>query len=280
MASERKESGTNLTVSWPARPSLVAEINDIKRHLDLLVLLVQKDLKVKYKGTALGFFWSLLNPLLMMIVYALVFSVIVRFQVERYPVFLLAGLLPWNAFTTMITAASTSVIANANLVRRVRFPLEFLPLTSVLSGLVNLLLSLGILLIFALAFRQPLGPPLLVLPLLLVLQTLFTTGVCLILSALLVYFRDIEYLVTVGLTTLFFLTPVIYRLDFLGGSRLATFVKVNPLTWLIVSYQDIWHENRWPNPRYLLAFAVTSVLLLLVGRLVFRRLQRRFAEEV
>src|ERR1700730_4451170 len=280
MAFKPKESGTNLTISWPARPSLVAELHDIKGHLDLLVLLVQKDLKVKYKGTALGFFWSLLNPLLMMVVYALVFSIIVRFQIARYPVFLLAGLLPWNAFTTMITAASTSLVANANLVRRVRFPLEFLPLTSVLSGLVNLMLSLAILLVFALLFRQPLGAPLILLPLLLVIQLVFTTGVCLVLSALLVYFRDLEYLVGIGLTALFFLTPIIYPLSAVGGNRLAIILKLNPMTWLITSYQSIWHDNAWPKPSYLVAFAAMSLLVLLLGRFVFRRLQGRFAEEV
>ena len=265
---------------WPSRRSVVEEIGDVVRNRDLLLLLVLKDLKVKYKGTALGFFWSLLNPLLMMVVYTLVFSVLVRFQIERYPVFLLSGLLPWNAFTAAITAASTSMVANANLVRRVRFPLEFLPLTSVLSGLVNLVLSLVILLVFALAFRQPLGPPLIALPLLLVLQALLTTGICLVLSALLVYFRDIEYLVGIGLSALFFMTPVIYPLSAVGGNKLGLVLRLNPMTWLVTSYQSIWHENTWPKPSYLVALACTSVLMVLLGRLVFRRLQGRFAEEV
>jgi lipopolysaccharide transport system permease protein len=268
------------TYRWPSRRKVLEELADIARHRDLLILLVQKDLKVKYKGTALGFFWSLLNPLLLMVVYSVVFSVLVRFQIERYPVFLLSGLLPWNAFVATITSASTSLVANANLVRRVRFPLEFLPLTSVLSGLVNLVLSLAILLVFALLFRQPLGAPLIMLPLLLVIQLVFTTGVCLVLSALLVYFRDLEYLVGIGLTALFFLTPIIYPLSAVGGNRLAIILKLNPMTWLITSYQSIWHDNAWPKPSYLVAFAAMSLLVLLLGRFVFRRLQGRFAEEV
>jgi lipopolysaccharide transport system permease protein len=266
---------------WTATSGLAAEVAEIIKRRDLLVLLVQKDLKVRYKGTALGFFWSLLNPLLMMLVYTAVFSVISRFPIPRYPLFLLSGLLPWNAFAIAITTASMSVIANANLVRRVHFPLEFLPLTSVLSGLVNLLLSLGILLIFALAYRQPLGLPLLALPLLLLLQLIMTTGICLILSSLMVYFRDIEYLITVGMTAFFFGTPVLYSLSTMRhGSTFATFLQFNPMTWLITSYQAIWHENRWPDPHYLLAFSVLSVVVLIVGRLVFRRLEGRFAEEV
>jgi lipopolysaccharide transport system permease protein len=269
-----------LVYRWPARRSLVDELTDAVRHRDLLLLLVQKDLKVKYKGTALGFFWSFLNPLLMMIVYSVVFSILVRFQVQRYPIFLLSGLLPWNAFALTLQAASVSLIANSNLVRRVRFPLEFLPLTSVLSGLVNLVFSFGILLVFALAFRQPLGLPLLALPLLLVLQLLLTLGICLCLSALLVYFRDIEYLIGVGLTAFFFLTPVIYPLSAISSNPVGSVLRFSPMTWLITSYQSIWHENAWPDPVSLGALAAVSVVLLLFGRWVFRRLQGRFAEEV
>ncbi len=265
---------------WPARRSVLEEITEAVRHRDLLTLLIQKDLKVKYKGTALCFVWSLLNPMLMMLVYAVVFSVIARFPIQRYPVFLLSGLLPWNAFTAAVSSASTSLIANANLVRRVRFPLEFLPLTAVLSGVVNLLLSLVILVIFALAFRQPLGLPLITLPLLLVMQVLFTTGVCLLLSALDVYFRDVEYLVGIGLTALFFLSPVIYPLSSVSGNRLAIFLQLNPMTWLVTSYQAIWHDNSWPRLDYVGAFAVAAVVMMLFGRYVFRRLEGRFAEEV
>ncbi len=265
---------------WPARRSVIDELRDVVRHRDLLLLLVQKDLKVKYKGTALGFFWSFLNPLLMMIVYTVVFSILVRFQVQRYPIFLLSGLLPWNAFALSLQAASVSLVANSNLVRRVHFPLEFLPLTSVLSGLVNLVFSFGILLVFALVFQQPLGLPLLMLPVLLLLQLVLTLGMCLCLSALLVYFRDIEYLIGVGLTAFFFLTPVIYPLSAVSTSRVGFFLRFNPMTWLITGYQSIWHDDAWPDPVSLGALAVSSIALLLFGRWVFRRLQGRFAEEV
>ena len=268
------------TYRWPARRGLLEELSEALRHRDLLLLLVQKDLKVKYKGTALGFIWSLLNPLLMMIVYSVVFSVLVRFQVHNYPIFLLSGLLPWNAFSLSLQAASISLITNSNLVRRVHFPLEFLPLTSVLSGVVNLVMSFGILVVFALVFRQPLGLPLLMLPVLVMLQLVFTSGVCLCLSALLVYFRDIEYLIGVGLTAFFFLTPVIYPLSAVGKSQVGFLLNFNPMTWLITGYQAIWHDNAWPDPTFLVALAVASIAMLLFGRWVFRRLQGRFAEEV
>lgn len=267
--------------TWPERRSLAGELTDIIRHRDLLMLLVQKDLKVKYKGAALGFLWSLLNPLLMMLVYSVVWSLITRFPIHNYQLFILSGLLPWNAFAAIIPGATVSLVGNSNLVRRVRFPLEFLPITPVLSGVVNLVLSLCLLVGFAVVLRQPLGLPLLALPLLLVLQVILTSGICLILSAVLVYFRDVEYLISVGLTAWFFLTPVIYPLQALPGhGRAAFFIGLNPMTWLVTSYQAIWHDNSWPDWRSMAALAVFSVLMLLIGRLVFRRLERRFAEEV
>lgn len=264
----------------PRLSSVMAGLMRMASHRDLLVLFVQKELKIKYKGTALGFLWSLLNPLLMMVVYSLVFSLIGRFQVERYPIFLLSGMLPWNAFTISISTASMTIVGNGNLIRRVNFPREFLPLSAVFASIINLILSLLILFAFALVYRQPLGPPLIVLPLLLLLQLMLTAGVCLVLSGLMVYFRDIENLVTIAITVLFFVTPIIYPLSALGHHNLRWVLQLNPMGWLVGAYQSIWHDNVWPDPHFLLALAATSVASLAFGMWAFRRLEIRFAEEV
>ncbi|HXM55914.1 MAG TPA: ABC transporter permease [Candidatus Dormibacteraeota bacterium] len=249
-------------------------------HRDLLVLLVRKELKIKYKGTMLGFLWSLLNPLLMMVVYSVVFSLLVRFQVPRYPIFLLSGMLPWNAFTIALSTASMTIVGNGNLIRRVSFPREFLPLASVLASVINLVLSMAVLLGFALVFRQPLGAPLLLLPVLLLLQLVLTAGICLVLAGLMVYFRDIENLITIAITVVFFVTPVIYPLSALGHSGVRQFLELNPLLWLITAYQNVWHDDRWPDPHSLLALTLTSVVALALGLWAFRRLEPRFPEEV
>jgi ABC-type polysaccharide/polyol phosphate export permease len=260
---------------------VIASGLELFSRYDLLVLLVQKELKLKYKGSVLGIFWSLLNPLLMMAVYALVFSIIFKFTIPRYPVFLLAGLLPWSFFQSSITGSTMSVILNGHLVRRVKFPIDFLPTTTVLANLFNVLPSFAVLLVFTFFYRQPVGLPLLALPLLLALQVVFTIGLGLGLSALTVYFRDLEHLIPIGITVWFYGTPVIYPLSiFAGHPNVHALLLLNPMTWLITAYQDIWHENRWPDPVQLGIFALCALASWIAGTLIFRRLEGRFAEEV
>ncbi len=253
---------------------------DFFARRDLLLLLVQKELKIKYKGAALGFLWSLLNPILMTIVYSVVFELIARFSVENYPLFLLAGLMPWNAFVIGVTSSTTAILSNSHLVSRIRFPLEFLPLTSVLANLVNLLPSFVVLVALAVLLRQPLGAPLLALPLLLVLQTVLSCGIALILSAVTVYFRDVEYLVAIGMTVWFFVTPILYPLSTVHSGKFHTLVLLNPMTWLMESYQRIWHQNAWPDPHFVLALTGAAALFAVIGIVVFKRLQDRLAEEL
>lgn len=253
---------------------------DLFRHRELLLLLIQKDLKIRYRGTFLGFLWSLLNPLLMMVIYSAVFTFIARFPTHRYPVFVLSGLLPWTAFSASLSAGAISILVNGNLVRRVPFPSDVLPLTAVLSNLVNFLPGLALLLPLAIVTGSPIGWSLLAVPLLLILQCVFTAGLTLALAAITVHLRDLQHLVALGLTMWFFVTPIIYPLDFLKGTTLHTLLLFNPMTWLAVSYQQIFHDGAWPAPTYLLAFAAASIVSLAAGSVIFRRLQSRFAEEV
>ena len=273
-------SATGITSRGVARVPLADQLRDLADHRDLLSLLVRKELKVKYRGTMLGMLWSLFNPLLLMAVYTAVFSVITRFPMPNYPIFLLAALLPWTAFAASLSSSVRSIVGHGNLVRRIRFPVAVLPTSMVIANVVNLLPGFAILLVFALFSRQPLGLPLVGLPLLVVLQLMFTLGVALVLSALNVYFRDLEYLVGVALMVWFFGTPVLYPLSAFAGKPVGVLIKLNPMTWLIDSYQRIWHANQWPDGRYLLGFAAAACLTLVIGGLVFGRASRRFAEEV
>ncbi len=251
----------------------------ILAYWELLSNLVARDLRTRYRGSVLGIFWSLLNPLLLMLVYTVVFSVIVRINIKPYPVFLLAGLVPWNAFAQTLTTATTSVTDNAGIVRKVFFPLEVLPLSAVLSTSVHLLISIGLLAALTLVFGVGIGLTILFLPLLLLFQILFTTGISLLLAGGQVYFRDVQYFLSVLITIWFFGTPIVYSID-LVPHRLRPFFEANPMAWLISSYQDIWFYHRPPGVLHLIGFAIVAVIVAVGGIMAYRAMSRRFAEEV
>ncbi|MEO6798019.1 MAG: ABC transporter permease [Candidatus Dormibacter sp.] len=265
-----------------ARPQTIGLrqwLDEIVAYSELLTNLVARDLKTKYRGSFFGIFWSLLNPLLLMLVYTLVFSLIVRVNIHPYPVFLLAGLVPWNAFAQSLIQATTSVTDSRGIVSKVAFPRQVLPLSAVLSGSVNFLISLGLLAILTVVLHPHLGWSILLLPLLVLLQVTFTFGLGAILAAAQVYFRDVQYFVGVFLTAWFFLTPVVYSIDFVPP-RLRPILLLNPMAWDISSFQAIWFYGRIPSVGYLVLFAAVAGLSLLLGIIVFGRLSRRFAEEV
>src|SRR5713226_4021824 len=270
----------------PARPSRARAfrrgVEEVLAYWELTTNLIARDLKTKYRGSVLGVFWSLLNPLLLMVVYTAVFSVIVRVPVPGngpYPVFLLAGLVPWNAFAQSLTNATTSVVDNAGIVRKVYFPLEILPVSAVLSASVNFLISLTLLAALTIIFGVHLGLSVLLLPFLILLQIAFTIGLGSLLAAFDVFFRDVQYFLSVLLTVWFFGTPVVYSLD-LVPHRLRAVFLANPMAWLVSCYQSIWVYGRMPRWTYLGAFTVVALAMLAVGLLGYGRLKRRFAEEV
>ena len=254
-------------------------LDEVIAYSELLGNLVTRDLKTKYRGSFFGIFWSLLNPLLLMLVYTLVFSIIVRVNIHPYAVFLLTGLVPWNAFAMSLTSATNSVIDNAGIVRKIYFPLQILPLSAVLANTVNFAINIGLLAILTVIFRAKFAPTMLLLPVLVILQLLFTYGLGSMLGAAQVYFRDVQYFLGILLTAWFFLTPVVYSLD-LVPPKLRLVLAINPMAWDISSLQDIWFYGRLPRWPYLLGFTAVSLLTLVVGIVAYGRLSQRFAEEV
>jgi lipopolysaccharide transport system permease protein len=274
--SARRPAGKDATV--PARTRSDRR-DSLMAYLELLGNFVARDLKTKYRGSVLGIFWSLLNPLLLMLIYTVVFSVIVRVNIKPYPIFLLAGLVPWNAFAQTLTSATTSVSQSANIVRKVHFPLEILPLSAVATASVQLLISLALLACLALVFGVGIGLSIVFLPVLVLLQLVFSLGLGSLLAAVQVYFRDVEYFLTVLLTVWFFGTPIVYSLD-LVPARYRTIFEANPMAWLISSYQDIWFYKRPPGWTPVVGFFLVAVFTAAIGLSTYRRLSRRFAEEV
>lgn len=269
--------------------SLWAHARELWRYRDLIRNLVVRDLKARYKNSVLGFLWSLLNPLGMMFVFMFVFTVMIPSQVDRFPIFLLCGLLPWNFFSAGVMVGITSITGNANLVKKVYFPREVLTISSVLANLVNFLLGLVVLFAVLLISRSPLSPWLWLLPVVILIQTCFVLGVAFVLSTLNVFYRDTIMIMDVVMLAWFFLTPVVYPITTLPSAYqfLGLTVNVhrwmyvlNPMASLIAAYRDLLYWGYRTDLDFLMRTAVTAFAVLAFGYWFFVRFRDRFAEEV
>lgn len=267
----------------PARKGapVASQALEAVRYTSLIRNLVAKDLKVRYKNSALGFLWSLLNPLLMMVVFTFVFTQLLNQHIPDFPVFVLVALLPWNWCATAITAGTTMLIDNASLINKVYFPRVLLPISGVLSSGVNYVLSLPALFLIMAAFGVPFTPWIVVIPIIVLTQALFLIALVLILAPLNVYFRDTMVLVEVGLTAWFFMTPVFYDIKSIVSPALAAWMyRLNPMAAIIEEYRIILYHGAVPDPLFMGRALMTSVVLLIVGYLIFVRLSRNLGEHL
>jgi lipopolysaccharide transport system permease protein len=260
------------------RPSPIAEV---WRFRQLIALLVARELKVRYKRSLLGMLWTMLNPLLLMIVYTVVFTTILRAALPNFSIFLLAGLLPWLYFSTALMQGLMSILVNQELVRKIRLPQAVFPLSVVGSNLVNFTLSLIPLFAMMAALRQPFTPALLFLPAAAIILTLFCAGVTLLFATATVFFRDVRHLTEVLLQMLLYLSPVLYDLKQLGAHRSWWFqlfrleLWVNPLSYLIPLVRDPVYYGRLPSLSTVVVALLWASGALLVGFAVFTRLEPR-----
>jgi len=265
-------------------------LRDLWRHRALVGVLVAREVKARYRGSVLGFFWSLLNPLLMLAVYALVFQLLLPNRspsTSPYALFLFCGLLPWNWLSSAVTDSAASLLTHGALLRKILFPAEVLPAVSVLAQGVHFLLALpvllGALLLGALgAFgpRIPLGWPLVQVAGLLVLQALLLLGIGLFLAALTVHFRDVKDLLQTALSVLFFATPILYTLNDLPRTRMTGLLSLNPLAPLFSGWHDALFYGRFSPPSTWGAAAAVSLAAFVVGFAFFDRLRDSFPEAV
>ena len=267
-------------------------LRKLPRYRGLIQSLVARELKARYRGSVLGFFWSFFNPLLLLLVYTFVFTVVLPGgwdeKLGPRALFLFCGLLPWTWFSSSLIESSNILIAGGNLIKKVMFPAEVLPIVSVLANLVHFLFGLIILVVFLIYYKAPLQLSELVwFPVVVLVQLLLTLGLALILSAMTVHFRDIKDILANVLTLWFFATPIIYPISDinrpLSGTPAwaKTLINLNPFTHLAVSYQEIlFYEGPFGHWKWLLALGVGSLLLFLFGYFLFDRLRDSFAEEV
>ena len=252
---------------------------ELYHYRELLKTNVKKDIRGKYKGSFLGILWSFINPLLQVLVYALVFPYIMKVETENYLIFLICGIIPWTWFVTSISQGTTSITNNANLIKKVYFPREILPISVVTSGLINFLISCLIILIFVLLGGLGISWHLIFLPFIIIIQYLFTLALIFVLSAINVYVKDVEYIVSFIINMLFYATPILYTTEMFSGPILWIF-RLNPLAHLINAYRDVFYVHHIPNLVNLGILLGISILLVVICYIIFKKLEKRFAEEV
>jgi len=255
------------------------KLKEIYNYRQMLESLVLTDLRTRYKGSFLGFFWTLLNPLLMLLVYSIVFKFIVRIDMENYTAYLFIGLISWSLFSQAITSGAGAIVRNAGLVKKIYFPKEILPLSIVLGGVVNYLFSLLILFPILFIHKINLGWPLLMLPLILLIHMMFTLAMTLLISSLNVYFRDLEHIMSVVIMAWFYLTPIVFTSSMIP-EKIAFIFNLNPLKVIIESFHKVFFFNEFPDFISLGIVMLLSVLLLKFSFSVFDKLSRNFAEEI
>ena len=260
---------------------MIAQLGTLVRYRMLIRSLVGRELKARYRGSILGFFWSFVNPLLLLLTYWLVFTYMLpgvrEKSVEPYFLFLFCGILPWTWFQASIAESAGVLIAGSNLIKKVLFPAEILPVVTVAANMVHFLLGLPILLLF-LAWNGHLAPSALLLPLPMLVQLLFTVGLALFVSALTVHFRDIQSILTHLLHLWFFATPVLYAMPETG--RMHAVLRLNPLAHVLVSYQEMLFFGEFRHRRGLLLAALAALAMFALGAWLFDRLRDTLAEEV
>ncbi len=269
--------------------AIIAHLKELWSYRELIYNLVVRDLKVRYKNSILGVIWSWLNPLLMMLVFTFISEFLWQSDLPNPHILFLSALLPWNFFVGAVMGGIFSVVNNAHLIKKVYFPREVLPISLVLSNLVNFLMALPVFFLLALLSGVPLTWNLVFLPLPILIEVIFAIGIVLILSTLEVFYRDTHMLMDVGMQAWFFLTPIIYPLSSLPQEKeifgvvvnlRLWLLRLNPMASIVNTYQDILYHGTLTAMDFLIRTGVTALLILFVGYWFFKRFSGRFGEAV
>lgn len=258
---------------------MIDELKKFWEYRQLLANLTKKDLKLKYKNSILGFIRSLLNPLMLLIIYTFAFKYIFKQQIENFSIFVLSGLLAWTFFQGSIMGSVNSIVSNSNLVKKVYFPRTIIPISVVLSSFINYMITLVILGIAIIVSDIKISVAVLLLPVILILLLVFTVGLGLALSALNVRYRDIAHFMEIIFMGWFYITPIIYSTEQIPNN-LRFIAYINPLTTFIESIRSVLIYAELPNLISILSMIVYSLGILVLGIVIFNNLKDKFAEEI
>ena len=261
-------------------PSIGVGLLRLVRSRELVRNLVLKELKLKYRGSVLGFVWSLVNPLLMLMVYSLAFTYILGIRKPAFVYFLLVGMLAWTFFSSSVSMATGSIVDGAGLLKSVRFPRAVLPLSTLLFNLLQYLMTFGVLLpVMLVVFGVVPASPMLAFPAVLILLVLFTTGVALMVAAAATYYRDVKHLVEIALAVLFWTTPIIYDLQDVP-EKLRLPILLSPMSPFVTALHEIFYQRLWPDASIWVTAIAWTGAALVCGVTIFLSFEDGFAEQV
>lgn len=255
-------------------------LREIYDYRQMIYSLVRKELRGRYKGSALGFLWTFINPLLQLCVYTFVFSVVMPNNIEKFYLYLFVGLIPWLFFSGSLTGGAACILNQKDMVKKIYFPREVMPISYVTSNFVNMLLCFIV--IFAVVIASGIGvniKALCYLPIIMVVEYIMCLGGAMLTSALTVYFRDLEYVLGILTMAWMYFTPVVYSLDMVPEG-LRPIMNLNPMTPVITCYRDVLYGAQVPHIKTLASGFVLGIIVLVIGCVVFNKLQKGFAEEL
>lgn len=255
-------------------------IKELYLYRHMIFRMVQQELKSRYKGAILGFLWTFINPLLQLFIYIIVFSKIMKNDIKNYPIFLFVALIPWIFFSNSAVGGSVSVISKKELIKKIYFPRMVIPISFVTTSFVNMILSFFI--IFAVLIFSGYGINIFLLKYLFIAflnEYIFVLGISLITSSVTVYFRDMEHILNIFVMAWQYLTPIMYSDDMIPDEYIYLF-KLNPMTHIIKLYRTILYYKEIPELAVVVKSIVISLFILIIGVIIFNKLQKGFAEEL
>ena len=252
---------------------------NLYNYRELLKTSVKKEVRSKYKNSFLGVVWSFLNPLLQIVVYAIIFSLILKNKQENYAIFLCCGIIPWTFFSSAINKSAFTIIENGNIIKKVYFPREIIPISVVIAEAINFLISTIIILGFVIIGGIGITKYLLLYPIILSAQYLVILSISFVVSSVCVYFRDLQHFIGIILQLLFYATPIIYSQDNIP-SEYQWILKINPMTYIINAYRDIFYYQKAFEILPLIMLLFIGIVTSYVGYKIFYKLQKGFAEQL
>ena len=253
--------------------------SELYKYREFLKTSIKKEFRGKYKKSVLGVLWSFLNPLFQLVIYSLVFPHIMGNRIENYTIYLIVCLMPWTFFNNSIIQSAACVVTNAGIVKKVYFPREILPISTATYNLINFFVTEVIVFIALIVSGVGISKTIVLLPIIALIQYILQLGLSFIFSAITVYVRDVEYIINIFMMLMFYLCPIVYSPSFIPSNYLKIF-KLNPMFHIITFYRDILFDKTWPNFIELSGIFLACVCILILGYIIFKKCEKKFAEEL